>query len=83
MKKYLYYKLSKEDFLKCYKLTKQDKEDIDDSVNKLKLSNSEATGLRLHKIYEDSKWDDLKFKTRVFDVHLKNMENRIKNMSYT
>ena len=82
MKKYLYYKLTKEVFNKMYKLTDEDTKKIEECVNTLGLSRETATELRKHKIYEDSKWDDPEFKKRVFDKHVEEIDLRMNKKRY-
>lgn len=75
-----YYQMDKETFLKCYKLTKQDKEDINDSVNRLGLDYDTAKNLKLHKIQEDSRFKDPE-QLKIINKHLDDMQKRIENMS--
>lgn len=57
-----YYQMPKELFEKNYKLTQEDIDDINDTVKRMKLEYETAKHLRLHKIYEDSRFDDPKNK---------------------
>jgi len=60
-----YYKMSKEEFYNNYKLTTEDKEQIKKSVEVFGFDEETAKGLRLNKVYEDSKLLDEDFKKNV------------------
>jgi len=60
-----YYKMSKEEFYNTYKLTDEDKEEIKKTVKETRLDEETATGLRLNKVYEDSKFLDENYKKLV------------------
>ena len=75
-----YYQMDKETFLKCYKLTKEDNEAIKDSVERLHLDYDTAKRLRLHKVQEDSRYQDPE-QVKILNKHIKDMEERIRKMS--
>ena len=60
-----YYKMSKEEFYNTYKLTDEDKEEIKKTVEEIGLDEETARGLRLNKVYEDSKFLDDNYKKLV------------------
>lgn len=74
-----YYQMPKGLFLQIYKLTDEDKKDIDDSV-KLGFDYETAKGLRLNKIYEDSKKYDKNYIDNVKKM-LKQMEKAHEKLS--
>ena len=75
-----YYQMPKDLFYKSYKLTDKDEEDIKDSVKRLGLDYNTAKGLRLNKIYEDSRYKDPE-QIKIINRHLEEIEKNHKKLS--
>jgi hypothetical protein len=83
MKTKHYYKIPKEEFVKLYVLTKEDEEEIDDTLKLCKnINREEATNLLLHKIYESSRFLNKEYREKVNKM-LEDMDKAHKKMSHT
>ena len=68
-----FFQMTKEEFFTTYQLTTEDKKAINDSINRFGFSQETAKGLRLQKVYEDSRWNDTD--------EIKNLEKHLQNLS--
>jgi hypothetical protein len=78
-----YYKIPKEEFVKLYVLTKEDVEEINDTLKLcINMNRDDATKLYLHKIYEDSRFLNNEYRENVKKM-LNYIDESHKNMSHT
>lgn len=78
-----YYKIPKEEFIKLYVLTKEDKEEIKHTLKICpNMDETTAKNLHLHKIYENSRFLNKEYQKTVKKM-LDDIDKAHKKMSHT